>query len=119
MCNVLLKTVIKFKLKFFGFLIEEEAFWCLFHLNIIFASLPGPNCLHLYILNIVVLMLALGLETLKKLCCFFFPTLHHGWFTLVCVKHMMKQIRHSLPFAIYPFIEIREVLLTLFLKTHF
>lgn len=63
MCNVLLKTLIKFKLKFFGVLIEEEAFGCLFHLNVVFASMSGPNHLHLYILNIV-LMLAFGLETL-------------------------------------------------------
>ena len=50
MCNVLLKTLIKFKLNFFGVLIEKEIFWCLFHLNVIFASLSEPNYFHLYVL---------------------------------------------------------------------
>lgn len=110
MCNVLLKTLIKFKLKFFGGLIEEEAFWCLFHLSVIFASLSGLKHLHLYILNIVVLMLAFGLETLRKLCWFFFLTLYCNRFTLIGVQDIIKQIRHS--FSVYFFLETRKVLFT-------
>lgn len=112
MRNVLLKTLIKFKLKFFVVLIEEEAFWCLFHLNVIFASLSESHHLHLYTLNTVVLMLAFGLETLRKPC-WFFPTLHYSCFILVCVKDIIKQIRHSVSFNIYPFLETRKVLFTL------
>lgn len=74
MCNVLLKTLIKFKLNFFGVLVEKETFWCLFHLNVIFASLSEPNYLHLYVLN-VVLMLAFGLEMKKTLFFFFLPSI--------------------------------------------
>ena len=86
MCNVLLKTLIKFKLNFFGVLIEKEIFWCLFHLNVIFASLSEPNYFHLYVLNIV-LMLAFGLEMKKT---FLSPTLHYSCFTLVCAKDIIK-----------------------------
>ena len=89
MCNVLLKTLIKFKLNFFGVLVEKETFWCLFHLNVIFASLSEPNYLHLYVLN-VVLMLAFGLEMKKTLFFFFFPTLHYSCFTLVCATDIIK-----------------------------
>ena len=89
MCSVLLKTLIKFKLNFFGVLIEKETFWCLFHLNVIFASLSEPNYVHLYVLN-VVLMLAFGLEMKKTCCFFFFPTLHYSCFTLACAKDIIK-----------------------------
>lgn len=115
MGNVLLKTLIKFKLKFFGVLIEKEAFWCLFHLNVIFASLSELNHLHLYVLNIVS-VLAFDLETLRKLC-WFSPTLHCSCFTLVCAKHVKKQIRH-LSLTIFPFLETRKVLFTLCSQLH-
>lgn len=111
MYNVLLKTLIKFKLKFFGVLIEEEAFWCLFHLSVVFASLSGLKHLHLYKLNIVVLMLTFGLETLRKL--YFFLTLYY---TLICAEDIVKQIRHS--FTVYFFLETRKVLFTLSSQLH-
>lgn len=107
MCNVLLKTLIKFKLKFFGVLIEEEALGCLFHLNVIFAS-----HFHLRILNVGIFMLAFGLETLRHVA--FFLSVHYSCFTLVCVKDIIKQIRHSLSCILYPFLETRKVQFTLY-----
>lgn len=90
MCNALLKTVIKFKLKFLGFLTEKEVFRCPFHLNVIFASLSGPKMPPFIDTYIVVLMLAFGLETVRKLC-YFLPIFNDSCFTSVFGNDNVKQ----------------------------